>query len=73
MNGCISLKFLLSHKHNTVLIKKNNKKKHQQNVFLLKYEICLKYAKYRNQLEIYQGKTSLKINYKFNIINYKNG
>ena len=69
MNGC--MKFLLSHKHNTVLIKKN-KKKHQPNVFLLKYyEICLKYAKYRNQLEIYQGKT-LKINYRFNVINYKN-
>ena len=71
MNGC--MKFLLSHKHNTVLIKKQKEASTKQNVFLLKYyEICLKYAKYRNQLEIYQGKTSLKINYKFNIINYKN-
>ena len=61
--------FFTSQKHNTVQIKKN-KNNHQQNIFLLKYfENCLKpdvkYAKYRNQLEIYQGTMSLKITWYF--------
>ena len=56
--------FLLSQKHNTVYIEK--KMFHQWNIFLLKHnekflKIDLKYTKYRNQFEIYQGIMSVKI------------
>ena len=55
---------------NTILSRLKKQNNHQQNIFLLKYfENCLKpdvkYAKYRNQLEIYQGTMSLKITWYF--------
>ena len=58
--------FLLSQKHNTVYIETKTKKNHQWNIFLLKHnekflKIDLKYTKYRNQFEIYQGIMSVKI------------
>ena len=58
--------FFISQKHNTAYIEKKNKQKLSVKHFLLKHnekflKIDLKYAKYRNQFEIYQGIMSLKL------------